>query len=109
MDPKYQAMLRRAESTFGSHDIKTVIGETRAIIGVKTLPAGETDAQSALDKLRKGQEPPPKELAALEVMMHLMRPAPLVSSGKLDPLPPYNKYERGFADARNRFREIVQP
>jgi V8-like Glu-specific endopeptidase len=109
MDARYLAILRRAESTFGDQKVTDVIGKTRAIIGVRTMPAGEEEAQAAFDKLRKGILPKPMELAALEVMMHLMRPAPLCRNGQLDPLPEYNKFEPGLVEAWNRFRDFIQP
>lgn len=109
MEQKYKDLLERAERTFGTADMTKVVGKTKAIIGVDTLPASETTAQSAIDKLRAGQVPDPGELGALELMMRIMRPAPLSRQGTLDDLPEYNRHEPGLLKAWRAFRERVKP
>jgi endonuclease G len=109
MDQKYLDLLARAERSFGPAGVTTVVARTKAIIGVATLPESETAAQSALDKLRSGKVPDPGELAALELMIRIMRPAPLSRHGALDDLPVYNHHEPGLVDAWNAFRVRFKP
>jgi hypothetical protein len=86
-DPDPVARIRaRAERTFPGADIPASLGKVRAIIGVPHVPDSEVAAQSALEKLRRGEVPSPKELAALEFVIRLMRQAPLARGGELDPL-----------------------
>ena len=100
---------RGAEVTFGSKPIHEAVGRTRAIIGLQKMPAGADDAQQALNALRNGQVPPAPQLAALELMIRLMRPAPLCRFGKVDDLPEYNQYNNSLVGAWHQFQEAVQP
>jgi S1-C subfamily serine protease len=51
------------------------------------IPVSETAAQAALDKLRSNRRPTASELVALELVIRLLRPAPLTHGGRPDPLP----------------------
>jgi hypothetical protein len=109
MHADHQRLLARAERTFAGRSVEQTVSRTRAIVGVKTLPAAETDAQSALDKLREGQEPAPIEMAALEFMVRLMRPAVLCHGGAIEPLPEYNDYNAALIAQWDAFRQMAGP
>jgi hypothetical protein len=107
MPDAYRSLLQRAQRTFAQRPISEIVGRTRAIIGVSELPADETDAQTALDKLRNAKRPTPREMAALELMVRLMRPAPFCSNGELADLPKYNDYNAAWVTAWRHFRTEV--
>lgn len=73
----------------------------RAIVG----PVPEGDAKRAIEKLEQGQIPTPQELAALEMLVRLMRPAPLCKGGSVGDLPADN---HAFADWP-AFQQAVRP
>jgi V8-like Glu-specific endopeptidase len=87
MENRYHLALARAERLFGKQPVNSRFTGIKAIIGVPNAPAWEKNAQAALDKLRNGLEPTPEELQALENVIRLMRPAPLVMNGKFTDLP----------------------
>src|SRR5439155_24334594 len=69
-------------------------------------------AQAAWDKLRNGDAPGADDLAALEIVIRLLRPAPLSRRGRLDDLPDqqgHNLYPKEFKDAWATFRPLVNP
>jgi S1-C subfamily serine protease len=78
---------RRAGRALGSHAVSEAVVKVRAIVGPNAIPVHETSAQAAWDKLRNGDDPAPEELLALEMVIRLLRPAPLSRAGKLDALP----------------------
>ena len=84
--------LERAARTIGDSDkgIGNVLSRVRAIIGMANMPPTEQGqlAQAALDAMRHMQRPTPQQLAALEYIIRLMRPAPLSRGGELDDLEP---------------------
>lgn len=88
-DPQYNAMLLRRASSAQQKDpevIKKALTKFRAIIGhAKTIEQDEL-ANAALEKLREGDIPAPAELAALELVIRLMRPAPISRQGALESL-----------------------
>jgi S1-C subfamily serine protease len=85
-----QSLRRRAERVFGTSEADAALKRVRAIIGTTNLPVGfEGDlAKTALAKLKdsSAEEPTPRELAALEMMLRMMRPAPKFEEGKLEEL-----------------------
>jgi S1-C subfamily serine protease len=82
------ALLARADRAFAGRPVAEAVAKVRAIVGVPNVPESERAAQAALDKLRGGRErPTASELAALELVIRMMRPAPLSRGGALDPLP----------------------
>jgi len=109
MDQKYKDLLERAQLTFGTTPVPQAVGKTKAIIGVPAFPLKETEAQAALDKLRIGQVPTPDELAALELMIRIMRPAPLSKKGALEDLPAYDEHEPGLVDAWTTLQALIKP
>ena len=102
-DDELQSLRRRAERTFGEQPIETAIKPVRAIVGPR-MPRGQELAESARKKLKDGQPPAPSELAALEVMIRLLRPALLVQNGALDPLPATNVFAVELAGLWEGFR-----
>ena len=66
----------------------------------------------ALDKLRNGDAPTPGELAALEIVIRLLRPVVFSRGGALDDLPDtegHNLYPEDLKDMWNAFRDKVKP
>ena len=81
-------LFGRAQRTFGQLRVDEAVAKVRAIVGLPKVPDSEKAAQAALDKLRTGRaRPSATELAALEFVIRMMRPAPLSIKGQLDPLP----------------------
>jgi S1-C subfamily serine protease len=78
-------LLERAKRAFNQQPIAAYTNRIRAIIGP---PAGELQglAKEAMDALGNGEVPTPKQLAALELVIRLMRPAPLCKEGRPDDL-----------------------
>ena len=105
------SFLGRAKRALGDQEIPDLLGKLRAIVGAD-VPASETKAHAAWIKLRDGQAPDPEELAALEIVIRLLRPAPLSHAGALDDLPDQdgrNIYPQDLKDQWNTFRTKVQP
>ncbi|MFN2504779.1 MAG: serine protease [Acidimicrobiales bacterium] len=77
----------RAQRALGATDVGDLFAQYRAVIGP---PADELSdlARSALEDLRNGITPGAEALQALEYAIRLMRPAPLVRRGVIDPLEP---------------------
>jgi S1-C subfamily serine protease len=101
-------LLERAERAFKGLPVTEVMQRVRAIIGSGAMPATEQGrlAQQALDALRNMQRPTPMQLSALELVIRLMRPAPLSKAGVLEDVaddikPNFNHW--------SRFRELVAP
>jgi S1-C subfamily serine protease len=102
------ALLERAERAFKGLPVTEVMQRVRAIIGPSAMPSTEQGqlAQQALDALRNMQRPTPMQLSALELVIRLMRPAPLSKAGMLEDVdedikPNFNHWPR--------FRELVAP
>ena len=99
----------RAQRTFGALAVDEAVAKVRAIVGLPNVPEGEKAAQSALDKLRSGRmRPSATEIAALEFVIRMMRPAPLSLRGKLQPLPAKqgsSVYQPEVSAAWDGFRE----
>ncbi len=106
-----ELLRRRADRAFGDRSPSEVLERVRAIVGTSNLPVGfEGDlAREALAKLKDFElgEPTPRELAALEMMLRMMRPAPKFEDGKLEDLS-----EPEFAAAFphwSAFQNLLQP
>jgi S1-C subfamily serine protease len=107
-----QRFLGRARRALGGHEVTEAVAKVRAVIGLQAIPAGEEEAQSAWDKLRNGDAPGPEELAALEIVIRLLRPALLSHAGVLDDLPDqqgHNLYPQDLKDQWSGFRDRVKP
>lgn len=106
-------LYARAARTFGALPISDAVAKVRAIVGVPEVPDSEKAAQAALDKLKGGkQRPTAVELAALEFVIRMMRPAPLSRNGALDPLPAEkgsSVYQPAVETAWETFRTAVKP
>jgi S1-C subfamily serine protease len=103
---------KRATRALGNYQVDQVVAKVRAIVGPSAIPVGETEAQAAWDKLRNGDAPTPAELAALEMVIRLLRPAPFSHGGQLDDLPDqkeHNLYPPDLKDQWSRFRGLVNP
>lgn len=101
-------LFGRAQRTFGALRVDEAVAKVRAIVGLPNAPESEVAAQAALDKLRSGRaRPTATELAALEFVIRMMRPAPLSLRGQLEPLPARqgsSVYQPEVSAAWDRFR-----
>jgi S1-C subfamily serine protease len=107
-----QALLARADRAFAGRRVGEAVEKVRAIIGVPRVPDSEAAAQAALDKLRANERPTAAELAALELVIRMMRPAPLSHRGRLDALPSRpgsTTYNPELAARWEGFRDKVEP
>lgn len=109
METRLKHLLARAERAFQSQPPSHALQRVRAIVGPGNMPTTEEGdlANQALDALRSMQIPSPKQLAALEHMIRLLRPAPLVRNGRpddfADPLfgerfPFWQQFQQRFPD-----------
>ena len=79
----------RCERAFGSAPPDTVLSRVRAIVGSEAAMPPTEEGRLAVEgyrKLKKGDEPSPFELAALQLLIRMTRPAPLVHNGRADDL-----------------------
>jgi len=93
LSPELVALRARAERWVVHDHAPRLAARVRAIVG----PSGDSLAQQggsgqlaadALAALKQGNEPTPIQLAALETMIRVMRPAPRCIAGELEGLPP---------------------
>jgi S1-C subfamily serine protease len=98
----------RARRAFGRVTIAQAWAGRRAVVGPRNMPPGDQAelAQQALDLLQAGRAPSPAQLAALELSIRMLRPAPLSRQGELDDLP--DEAAADFPDWP-RFRAAVKP
>lgn len=104
-------LAKRATRALGDYKVVEAVAKDRAIIGA-AIPGGEVEAQAAWDKLREGDAPTPTELAALEMVIRLLRPAPFSHEGQLDDLPDmqgHNLYPPDLREQWGHFRTLVNP
>src|SRR5690349_15870420 len=104
--------LERARRALGTNEVPQAVAKVRAIIGPQSIPTSEEGAQRAWEALRNGDAPDADDLAALEIVIRLLRPAPMSHTGELDDLPDqqgHNLYPQDLKDAWSRFRQLVQP
>jgi hypothetical protein len=110
-DPRLRRLLGRARRALGDHRVPDAVEKLRAIVGAD-IPASETQAQSAWEKLRNGDAPTAEELQALEIVIRLLRPALLSIAGQLEDLPDQqgrNLYPQALKDQWSAFRDKVKP
>lgn len=99
-------LAARAKQTFGDGPVPDVRNRTRAIVGV-ALGDG---AARALEAIRHGIEPLPRDLAALEWSIRLLRPATLVTpTSELSPLPAVHPEVTREFPTWDAFRANVAP
>jgi hypothetical protein len=111
LDNKLTLLHGRASRALGDRPVAEALTKFRAIIGPSTIPASEAVAQTALDKLHEGEVPTPDELAALEIVVRLLRPVVFSRNGALDDLPDsagHNLYPADLKDAWSTFRQHVK-
>jgi S1-C subfamily serine protease len=109
---RHEGLLLRANRAFADRTVEEAVVKVRAIVGVPRIPEAEVAAQAAWDKLRTGKVPTALELAALELVIRMMRPAPLSQKGELAPLPSVagrSTYNPATAEAWDAFRRKVKP
>ncbi|HEV7906062.1 MAG TPA: serine protease [Pyrinomonadaceae bacterium] len=90
MDEKDKLYLERAQRAFQNKPVGKIFDEIKAIVGPSNMPPIEQSklAEEALERLRNGERPTAKQLAALEFVIRLMRPVALSREGELAPLNP---------------------
>jgi S1-C subfamily serine protease len=112
LDKNLQSMRDRASRALGAHKVAEAVAKIRAIIGPRDIPRSEPLAQSALEKLHQGEVPDPDELAALEIVVRLLRPVVFSHNGTLDDLPDrpdQNLQPQELKDLWSTFRNRVRP
>jgi trypsin-like peptidase len=111
LTPELEALRARAERWVVHDKAPRLMARVRAIVG----PSGDALAQhggagqlaaDALAALKGGAEPTPMQLAALETMIRVMRPAPRCIAGELEALPPESQ---GDFPAWAAFQAAVRP
>ena len=91
--------------------VQNAVAKVRAIIGPQNIPDSEPLAQSALNKLHQGEKPTAEELAALEIVVRLLRPVVFSRNGALDDLPDsagHNLYPAELKDLWSGFRDRIK-
>jgi V8-like Glu-specific endopeptidase len=88
MSEYHERLLARANRAFQDKPISEFTKRVRAIIGPAAGQVQEQFAQEALAALSNDERPTPKQLAALELVIRTMRPAPLSRNGELETLDP---------------------
>jgi len=108
MDEKDKLYLERATRAFQNKPVGKIFDEIKAIVGPTNMPPIEQSklAAVALEKLQNGEKPTPKQVAALEFVIRLMRPVPLSREGELAPLGP--TVAPAFPDW-TKFQKSVKP
>ncbi|SPP92800.1 trypsin-like serine peptidase [Bradyrhizobium vignae] len=79
-------LLARAQRALGGNSPIEAVRKVRSIIGPREIPDSEAAAQEALKLLQDGQSPSPQQLAALEIVVRLLRPVVLSQGGVLQDL-----------------------
>lgn len=108
-DDRYlEGLSRRATRAFAAAPIAEVWSSRRALVGPSNWPAGEKWelAQSAKEALSQGKRPTPAQLAALEVAVRLLRPAPFSRTARLDAL---GTESAALFSRWDGFRDAVSP
>lgn len=84
----HKVYLARAARAFQNKPVGVILERIKAIVGPNNMPPIEQSklAEKALERMQNGESPTPKQLAALEFVIRLMRPVPLSREGALDPL-----------------------
>ena len=80
--------LDRVGREFQGRPVGEIFEDIKAIVGPTNMPPTEQGklAEEAIARMQNGEKPTPKQLAALELMIRLMRPVPLSRKGALDNL-----------------------
>ena len=80
MAENLELLKRRLDRTFGAASPEVALERVRAIVGTARLPENAEGklARDGFAALKAGETPTPKQLAALELMLRMMRPAPKI-------------------------------
>ena len=101
----------RVGRTFGNAPAASAIARVRAIVGPGNMPATFEGALAtrAMEKLKDpdADRPTPSELAALEMMIRMMRPAPKYDGGQLEPFA-QQEFSNTFSDW-TQFTKLLEP
>ncbi len=103
-DSQYELLRLRAVQAFARQTPGEIFESRRAIIGARTAQLVE-DAEEARRLLIEGKEPSPKQLAALEYSIRLLRPAPTCNSNGPTELP---DKKNPLAELWDGFRERLK-
>jgi endonuclease G len=108
IDLNHKLYLARAARAFHNKPIGEVLEKIKAIVGPGNMPPIEQSklAEQAITRMQGGKKPTPKQLAALEFVIRLMRPVPLSQEGVLANLQP--DVSPSFPDWP-AFQESVKP
>jgi len=95
---RFKLLAQRVRQTFGNTPLSQAFQDRKAIIGPANFPGTDEGklAQDALTAMESNLDPDPRGLAALELMIKIMRPAALIQQGKLEALD--NKAGEAFPD-----------
>jgi len=93
-------LLLRADRAFQRTSLDKVFASRKAIIAPRSDLLGK-DAQDALNLLKQRKAPSPRQLAALQQIIRLQRPAPWCRADDLTPLPDGGNW---LADSWERFQ-----
>jgi S1-C subfamily serine protease len=105
---EHKLYLARATRAFQNKPVGVILERIKAIVGPGNMPPIEQSklAEEALERMQNGKRPTPRQLAALEFVIRLMRPVPLSQEGALDALDP--KVAPSFPDWGG-FQTSVKP
>jgi S1-C subfamily serine protease len=105
---EHELYLARATRAFQNKPVGVILERIKAIVGPGNMPPIEQSklAEEALERMQNGKRPTPKQLAALEFVIRLMRPVPLSQEGALQSLDP--KVAPSFPDWGG-FQTSVKP
>jgi S1-C subfamily serine protease len=105
---EHELYLARATRAFQNKPVGVILERIKAIVGPGNMPPIEQSklAEEALERMQNGKRPTPRQLAALEFVIRLMRPVPLSQEGALQALDP--KVAPSFPDWGG-FQTSVKP
>ncbi len=113
IDRKLELLRARAARALGGKPVAQAVATVRAIIGPKNIPDSEVQAQAALKKLENGDiNVTAEELAALEIVVRLLRPVVYSKEGLLEDLPDRegaNLHPQELKDLWSTFRSRIKP
>ncbi len=85
---RFKLLAKRVRDTFGNVPLAEAFQDRKAIIGPGNFPNSDEGklAQEALDAMENGNDPDPRGLAALQLMIKIMRPSLLIEAGSIEGL-----------------------
>jgi S1-C subfamily serine protease len=107
-------LLARAQRALGKRQVSEAVATVRAIIGPSEIDDSEPLAQAALEKMHNGIVPTPQELAALEIVVRMLRPVVFTQDDALGDLPDGDganlqpeELKDGWRDFRGKVNHVV--